>query len=249
MKHTKITLTCILITTIAAVSLQGCRRVTLVGDSLFGCARDTIVEAIDNNNEKSWVYTEHIWGGSTAYNNPINHEIYSLGMEQAFGFPDVVVFSFATNEMSGVSQDMFSIQSAKKAMETLINQAVSAGAECIVMLESSHRFRGDPDINSRFEMNMDDWFDHWHRKVGENEFLGMDYTFLIADISTQLEAELDTYIVDYIHFNEVGAGLAAAAITEQINRCPQGRWIFGANEPDPQATFAPNPYREYVVDK
>lgn len=249
MEHKQRTMFTTLLIIMAVISLQGCRRVTLVGDSLLSGTRDTIIRAIDRNNGESWVYTEHLWAGSTAYNNPINHDIYSIGMAKAFGMPDVVVFSFAGNDMGRVSRDMIAIESAIEAMQTLMNQAVTAGAMCIVMLESTHRLRGDFAINPRFELHMDDWFDHWHRQVGENEFLGIPYTFLIADISEQVEADLDTYIGDYIHFNAVGAELMAAAIVEQINQCPEGRWIFGAYELDPQASYAPNPYREYVKYK
>ena len=124
-----------------------------------------------------------------------------------------------------------------------------AGAQCVVLLESTHRLRGDIDINPRFEMHMDDWFAYWHQREGENEFLGIPYTLLIADISEQVEADLDTYIADYVHFTQAGAELAARAITEQINRCPQGRWVFGTNELHPDALYPANPYMEYVIRK
>ncbi|MEH6636014.1 MAG: hypothetical protein V7700_10865 [Halioglobus sp.] len=129
--------------------LNGCRRVTLVGDSLIGVAQETFVDAINSNNEQSWVYTEHVWPGSTAYNNPVNQKIYSDGIANAFGSPDVVVFSFATNDMVRVKDDLISMDSAIQAMQTLINQAVAAGAMCVVILESSHQFRGDYPQNAR----------------------------------------------------------------------------------------------------
>jgi hypothetical protein len=240
----KILLAALIVLLALAANLHGCRRVSLVGDSLLGCARDTIVKAINNNDGESWVYKEHIWNGCTAYNNPVNQEIYSIGMASAFSYPDTVVFSFAGNDMSRVAGDVITIESAIQSMQTLMNHAVVAGAQCIVMLESSHRLRGDWDINPRFEMHMDDWFDHWHRRVGDNEFLGTPYTLLIADISEQVEADIDTYIADYIHFTEAGGQLAAAAIVEQINQCPSGRWIFGTNTLQEGASYPPNPYLE-----
>jgi lysophospholipase L1-like esterase len=224
------------------LATHGCRRVTLVGDSLLGCARDTLVDAINSNNGESWVYTEYVKGGCTSYNNPINEEIYSKGMEVAFDYPDVVVLSFGTNDMSEVTQDKISFDSAVQSLQTLINQAVIAGANCIVMLESSHRFRADLPLNSRFEMHMDDWFSHWHSQTGDNEYLGIPYKLLIADISDTVEGDIDAYIGDYIHFNEAGAQLAAEALVEQINLCPEGRWIFGENTLQPDANYPDNPY-------
>jgi hypothetical protein len=148
-----------LLTTLALVAgLHGCRRVALIGDSLLGCSRDQVVSAINSNNGNSWVYTEHIWNGCTAYTNPVNQKIYGDGIEAAFEYPDVAVLSFAGNDMGRVAHDVISIESAIQAMQTLINQAVTAGAMCIVMLESSHRLRGDFAISPRFEMHMDEWF-------------------------------------------------------------------------------------------
>ncbi|MEH6586312.1 MAG: hypothetical protein V7720_07120 [Halioglobus sp.] len=227
--------------------LPGCRRVTLVGDSLIGVAQETFVAAINDNSEQSWVDTEHVWSGSTAYNNPINHKIYSEGMEKAFGQPDVVVFSFATNDMFRVTDDQVSMDSAIQAMQTLINQAVISGAMCIVMLESSHRLRGSHPQSARFGMHMDSWFDHWHRSKGDNEYLGLPYTLLMADISGTIAADINKYLGDSIHFNTAGAELAAAAIVEQINHCPQGRWIYGADAMRPDAQIPENPYRQYSV--
>lgn len=227
--------------------LNGCRRVTLVGDSLFGCAKDTIINAINSNGGNSWVYKEHIWGGCTAYNNPVNHEIYSKGMEEAFSYADVVAFSLGSNDMLVVTMDKISMDSAIQAMQALMNQAVASGASCVVLFESSHRLRGDVPLGARFEMHMDEWFEHWHRNAGDNEYLGIPYKLLIADISEEIEANMDQYIVDYIHFNEAGAELAATAIVEQINMCPEGRWIFGTNVLKTDAAYAPNPHSEYKI--
>jgi hypothetical protein len=103
-------------------SLNACRRVTLVSDSLLGGAvQEKFVHAINSNYGDSWVYTQHVLGGCTAYNNPINQEIYGKGIEEAFGRPDVVVFSFATNEMMGVTKDIISFESAIQSMQTLMN--------------------------------------------------------------------------------------------------------------------------------
>lgn len=227
--------------------LNSCRRVTLVGDSLIGVAQETFVTAINENAEQSWVYTQHVWFGSTAYSNPINHKIYSQGMEKAFGQPDVVVFSFATNDMFRVTDDQISMDSAIQAMQTLINQAVVAGAMCIVILESSHRLRDSHPQSARFGMHMDTWFDHWHRSKGSNEYLGLPYTLLMADVSGTIASNIDKYLGDSIHFNMAGAELAAAAIVEQINRCPQGRWIYGADAMRPDVHIPDSPYREYSI--
>jgi lysophospholipase L1-like esterase len=226
------------------VGINGCRRVTLVGDSLFACSRDALVNAINGNNGMSWVYTEHIKSGCTSYNNPINQQIYTQGVEVAFGRPDVVVFSLGGNDMGKVTKDKITLESAIESFQTLVNQAVVAGASCIVLLESSHRFNADVPLNARFEMHMDDWYYHWHRRSGDNEYLGLPYKLLIADISEEIEANMDFYIFDYIHFNEAGAELAATAVVEQINHCPEGRWIFGANALKPEASFPENPYME-----
>jgi hypothetical protein len=102
-----------LLTTLAlVVGLHGCRRVALIGDSLLGCSRDQVVSAINSNNGNSWVYTEHIWNGCTAYNNPVNQKIYGDGIEAAFEYPDVAVLSFAANDMGRVANDVISIESA-----------------------------------------------------------------------------------------------------------------------------------------
>jgi hypothetical protein len=234
---------------IPVILLHGCRRVALVGDSLLGCARDTIVQAINGNNGNSWVYSEHIWNACTSYTNPIKQEIYSLGVERAFGFPDVVVMSFAANDMMMVARDVITMESSVEAMQTLVNQAVTAGAMCIVLLESSHRLHGDHEHGLRFKVHMDDWFDYWHRKVGDNEYLGIPYLLLIADISDQVEADPNAYLADIVHLNDAGGQLAAEAIVEQINQCPRGRWIFGANQLDPEAIYAPDPRRGYKKNK
>jgi lysophospholipase L1-like esterase len=242
----------------------GCRRVTLVGDSLIACALDEIVCAINNNDEDSFVYTQHVWGGSTAYNNPINKEIYRDGVHTAynnpinkeiyrdgvhaaFGVPDAVVFSFGGNDMGQVLRGSISFSSAVQSMQTLINQAVVSGAQCIVMLESSHKFRAsEPSpINDEYQYLMDEWFDHWHSQVGVDAYLGMEYTLLIADISDEVQANMDKYIADYIHFTKAGAELAAAAIVEQVNQCPEGRWEWGENRLKPGAHYHPNPYVSY----
>ena len=94
---------------------------------------------------------------------------------------------------------------------------------CVVLLESSHKFRGDHPLNARFKMHMDTWFEHWHHQEGDNEYLGLPYKLLIADISKEIASDIDKYIGDYIHFNMTGAKLAAAAVVEQINHCPEGQ--------------------------
>jgi hypothetical protein len=230
-------------------SLNACRRVTLVGDSLFGCAQDKFVNAINSNFGDSWVYTQYVGDGCTAYNNPINQKIYDIGIEESFGRPDVVVFSFATNEMMGVTKDTISFESAIQSMQTLMNQAVVSGATCIVMLEASHRILGEFPLGARFEMHMDEWFEYWHRRAGDNEHLGIPYMLLIADISSEVLADTDTYIAGDIHFTEAGAELAANEMVEKINQCPAGRWIFGEDALKQEAEFPPNPYYEYKADE
>jgi lysophospholipase L1-like esterase len=91
-------------------------------------------------------------------------------------------------------------------------------------------------------MHMDQWFEHWHRRVGDNEYLGIPYKLLIADISSEISADIDTYIADYIHFTADGAELVANAMVEKINQCPAGRWIFGESALKQEAKFPPNPH-------
>jgi hypothetical protein len=72
-----------------------------------------------------------------------------------------------------VAAGQYEVESALQAMQTLINQAVSAGAMCVLMLESSHVFRGDTPVNPAFRAAMDQWFDHWHRREGPKNYLGL----------------------------------------------------------------------------
>lgn len=228
------------------VVFMGCRRVTIVSNSIVagGCA-EAVESKLNNNNGESWVYTKHLWPGSTAYNNPINHEIYSSGVASAFGVPDTLVMSFSTNDMGAVTQGVISFESAVQSMQTLINQGVAAGANCVVLLEASHSFWGDPSTNPAFAMNMDEWFNHWHDLIGDNEFLGIPYRFLIADISAQVHADPSRYLSDYIHLSPAGAELAAEAILDQVNLCPEGRWVYGENMLKPNAKYPENPYLSY----
>lgn len=233
---------------LATVISTACRRVTIVSNSIVAGGCEKVTESkLNSNNGETWVYTKHVWPGSTAYNNPINHEIYSSGVVSAFGLPDVIVLSFATNEMGGVTNGLISFESALQSMQTLVNQGVAAGATCIVLLETSHSLWGDPSTNPSFAMNMDLWFDHWHNRIGDNEFLGSPYQFLIADISAQIHADPEKYLIDYIHLSPAGAELAAQAIVDQVNLCPEGRWLFGENALKPGAEFPKNPYTEYVI--
>lgn len=236
----------VLILLSVVVVLSGCRRVSIVTNSLVsgGCG-EQVIARINDNNAQSWVYKTDIWPGSTAYNNPVNHMIYEQGVESAFGFPDVVVLSFGTNDMAYVTKEHISYQSAVQSMQTLINQAVASGANCIVLLEASHSLWGDPEDNPVYTMHMDNWFDHWGSQIGENEHLGIAYRFLIADISDEIHADPTKYLLDYIHLNTAGAQLAAEAIVEQINRCPEGRWIFSENQRKPGASYPDNPYMSY----
>jgi hypothetical protein len=115
------------------------------------------------------------------------------------------------------------------------------------MLESAHRFRTTrPNpVNSKYQYFVDQWFDRWQAEIGENGYLGIPYTFLIADISSEVHANMDLYIADYIHFTEAGAELAAKSIVSQINRCPEGRWRGKEKSLKPDAKYHPNPYLSY----
>lgn len=237
----------VLILLSVVVVLSGCRRVSIVTNSLVsgGCG-EQVVARINDNNEQSWVYKTSIWPGSTAYNNPVNHIIYKQGVVSAFGLPDVVLLSFGTNDMGYVTRGEISYESAVQSMQTLINQAVVSGANCIVLLEASHSFLGDPAIDPTYTMHMDNWFDHWGNLVGDNEYLGIAYRFLIADVSDEVHADPTKYLTGFIHLNKEGGALVAEAIVEQINRCPEGRWIFGEDQLKPGASYPDNPYMSYT---
>ncbi len=90
-------------------------------------------------------------------------------------------------------------------------------------------------------------FDHWHDLIGDNQFLGISFQFFIADISAQIHADPERYVADYIHLNPAGAELAGQAITDQINLCPEGRWLFGEDAWKLGAEFPKNPYAEYGI--
>lgn len=107
-----------------------------------------------------------------------------------------------------------SFESAVQSMQTLINQAVASGANCIVLLEASHQFYGGPFPTEPFHRLMDQWFDHWHSVDSDNEFLGAPYQFLIANISDEIHADPDKYISDFIHLSAAGANLAAQSILD-----------------------------------
>ena len=236
----------LLVIILIALSCVGCRRVTIVSNSLVsGQCLEEVERKINLNDGESWVYTKHNWKGSTSYNNPINYKIYEKGVAHAFGRPDVTVMSFGSNESRLATLGIISEQSGLQSMQTLINQAVVAGSSCIVLLEASHHMRGDSSRNPLFSMHMDNWFDHWHSMVGENEFLGIPYTFLIADISKAIHDKPEKYLADALHLNEAGADLAAGAIVEQINQCPEVRWIFSENKLKSGASFPKNPFQSY----
>jgi len=238
----------VLLVILALLALASCRRVTIVSDSLLaGVAEGIVVDAINSNVQESWVYTEHIWSGSTAYNNPINHQIYDVGVVDAFARPDAVVFSFGVNDMSAVVTGKISYESAVQSMQTLINQAVAAGATCVILLEACHHWVPANNDQATFREHMDKWFNHWRHLVGDNEYLGIPYSLRVANISDQIHADHAKYISDYIHLTLEGAQLAATSIVEQINQCPEGRWIFGEERLKPDAAFPPNPYMEYKI--
>jgi lysophospholipase L1-like esterase len=225
---------------VLAACVDRTRRVSLVGDSLFGCAQDTIVNAINNNDGMSVVSTQYVKGGTTAYDNPINEAVRSEGVAKAFGNPDVVLFSFATNDMMTVAKGNLSLPSAIQAMQNLIDQAVESGANCIVMLESSHRFAATFPHSEEFAIQMGNWFDYWHQQAGANEHKGRPYQFLLADISGKIHADMNTYLGDIIHFNKAGAGLAASALVETINMCPPAPWRLRSQVSPADAECSPD---------
>ena len=96
---------------------------------------------------------------------------------------------------------------------------------------------------------MDRWFDHWHLRKGEANFLGIPYTLLIADISDALHANPERYMSNAIHLNEEGGELAAQAIVAQINQCPEGRWQYGENALTEHASYPPVPFMEYLDEE
>ena len=243
----KVNISRALVVILIALSVIGCRRVTIVSNSLVsGDCLEEVERRINSNDGESWVYTKHNWKGSTSYNNPINDSIYDDGAPFAFGHPDVTVMSFGSNEMRLVTLGQISEESAIQSMQTLINQAVVAGSMCIVLLEASHHMRGDPTVNPLFSMHMDSWFEHWHSLAGDNEYLGIPYTLAIADISEAIHENPQQYLADALHLNEAGADLAATAIVEQINQCPEGRWIYLENQLKSHASFPSNPYKSYI---
>jgi lysophospholipase L1-like esterase len=203
----------------ASMAAVGERRVSLVGDSLLACARDAVVTAVEAGGDRR-VHAEYLQGGCTAYTNTINGEIARRGAAAAFAEPDAVVFSFGGNEIGRVARGAITFEYATEHFHRLLDAAREAGASCVVMLESSHRFRGEPDIGEEFTEGMDRWFAYWS---GQGKQLASDdppFRLLIADISEAVHADIDRYIGDYIHFNEAGARLAADAIVEQLDACP-----------------------------
>lgn len=195
-------------------------RISLVGDSLLEGALQTFVNVIGNDVENSRLYTKHVKGGTTAYNNPINRQIHSDGPEEAFGSPDVVVFSFATNEMADVAFGKKSMDAAIAAMQILIDQAVVSGASCIVMLESTHRIPEAFPHSTGWEIQMNKWFEYWHRQAGDNQSPAKPYRFSLATVSPDITANIAAYTTDGIHFSAAGAAIAAQAVAQQINLCP-----------------------------
>lgn len=196
------------------------RHISLVGDSLLEGALETFVEVINRDVENTRLYTRHVKGGTAAYNNPINQQIQSEGPEDAFGSPDVVVFSFATNEMADVAFGKKSMAAAIAAMQTLIDQAVVSGATCVVMFESTHRIPATFPHSAGWELQMNAWFEYWHRRAGDNQYLGTPYRFLFATVSPEITANIAAYTTDGIHFSAAGATIAAQAVVQQINLCP-----------------------------
>jgi lysophospholipase L1-like esterase len=219
-KKLRLALMLITLLLLTGISADKPHRISLVGDSLLEGALDIFVDVINRDVENTRLYTKHVKGGTTAYNNPINQQIHSDGPEDAFGSPDVVVFSFATNEMADVAFGKRSMGAAIAAMQTLIEQAVAAGATCIVMLESTHRIPATFPQSAGWEIQMNAWFEYWHRRAVDNQYPGTPYRLLFATVSPEITANIAAYTTDGIHFSTAGANIAAQAVVEQIDLCP-----------------------------
>jgi hypothetical protein len=206
----------------------GCRRVTIVSDSLLATDKAVLFSHI--NTEDNWIYTDHIVGGTTSYTNPILKDIYSIGMVEAFSYPDATVMSFGTNEAAAIYQGKVDYESAFESFWRLAHQAVEAGSRCIVLFEGSHTiYSPDQAVQASLNSTLTNWFYDMHQMEGVRVYLDYEYKFVIASISDIIETDVTRYISDYVHLTQEGTIEAGKAISNALNSCPDGRWVFEAN--------------------
>lgn len=226
-------ISCLLVFAISL--LGGCRAVTLVSDSLYGNnpvtqGETALRDAVNDTNGENHIIFTRIRPGASVFQHPVNKDIYSRDLVEAFGTPDVVVLSFGTNDINSVRLGLVSYESALEAFWILVHQAVQAGATCIVVSEWSHKFSGfngsEHPANAEFTPLVDRWFDDIEQRAGEAEYLGFPYTLLMADVSDTVHGDMSRYIADYFHPTPEGAQLMADAVVSALNDCPEGRWVY-----------------------
>lgn len=216
-----ILITCVILTT-------GCRRVTVVSDSLLNTHKEIVFNEIDST--ESWIYTEHIHNGTTSYTNPIRTVISSSGVSAAFSSPDATVMSFGSNETIAIYNNEVSYEHAFNSFWELAHQAVEAGSQCIVLFQGSDRIYADSStVQIGRHLILKQWFADMHQMVGTRTHQGVSYRFAIADISEVILTNPSIYLVDYVHLNSYGSAVAGNAISAALNTCPEGRWVYGEN--------------------
>ena len=207
--------------------VAGCSRVVIVSDSLLFTNNDLLLAEIED--DLAVVVKAIIEPGHTAYTSAINDEIYGAGVVAAFGLPDIVVFSFGTNE--AFNERNVPYEDAHAMMWRLIRQAAEAGARCVIVLEGNHLRYTD---GGAF---LDRWFADMHAMEGARSWLGYDYTFLVADASNAPTA-------DGVHFTAEGTTLAGKTIKQQMANCPAGRWTTTNDGLRAGESLAPLPWHE-----
>jgi hypothetical protein len=207
------------------LSILGCRNVLINSDSLLATNRDDLIAGI--NSTESWVFKENVQGGSTSYTNKALSVLYSKGFFEAFGAPDATVMSFGTNESLHIYYGSVSYTSAFESFWRLAHQTVEAGSRCIVLFEGSHTI-GElgNDLSDKTNVTLTKWFYDMHQLVGDREYLGNEYRFVIADMSHLIEDDRERYISDYVHLTLEGTIEAAKVIKAALATCPAGRWNF-----------------------
>jgi hypothetical protein len=201
--------------------LSGCRNVIFVSDSLLYGSNTYLFPTIQAGGDN--VYIDSVNPGTTVLTNSLFKKAAKSGISPTYGVPDTVVMSFGSNE-SGNKE--FSIESYFKALENHIEDFVAVGATCIVMLESTHSFLGQPGVDPRFTARMTEWFSLVYSIQGKHSLYNRDYEIRIASIRKEVEATPGAYLGDYIHLNKAGQELARVAISEQVKKCPKGRWTI-----------------------
>jgi lysophospholipase L1-like esterase len=204
----------------------GCRRVTVISDSILSEDKQALFQQINNN--ESWVYTDYIFGGTTAYNSYIHDLIYTQGLKDAFSFPDAVVLSFGTNDINAVMQGVISYESAMKSFWRLADQAAESGSRCVVLFKGSTSYN-QTDINMGGNAVLNQWFYDLAQKQGNRSYLGFNYKFIIADMSAAIESNRAYYLKDFVHLSPAGNIAAGQLIKNVLNQCPSGRWQHGTD--------------------